>query len=244
MPKGQAGKTPLMGAVLIAGTFFAFLYFSTGAYASGNPEAFDVIKTSKSESFSLPFEGANRVQNNPLVYTFDAPKQPNWILGITNNVTYAAGNDSKVVVRLQEPAPSQKFIDIEMYGGPKHSYLVAVNSTGSGYSVIYSQESGGWTTDGQISVSHANDQGLTVTDGKRIVVDRLDIQGFSMGSIAVFGKENSKEPDNALAGNLSFEVLAGDPSNSPLYYVPLGIMIGMGGLMGALLYFKKRKPSD
>lgn len=212
------------------------------AFAQNSTQPFDVVKGPKSESFSLPFDAANRDVNNSVVYTYNPPKGENWILGISNNVTYTASNDSKVIVRVQEPAPSHKFIEITMYGGQKHSYYVAVNSADSSYSVIYSQDEEGWSTDQQISVSHADNQGLTVTDGKRIVVDRLDIQGFTIGSIAVFGKQKESEPNNASAGQIAFELLYGNPSDSPTYYVPLGIMIGMGGLMGFLLVFKRRKP--
>ncbi|MEO9321390.1 MAG: hypothetical protein ABI361_12030 [Nitrososphaera sp.] len=228
---------------------FAFGVFMTAiftlpaiAVAQTNPDAFNVLKTKKDETFSLPAAAANRDLSHAMVYTYDAPKGQNWILGITNNVTYSRANTSVAIVRLQEPAPSQKFIQIEMYAGPNHDFIVGVNTTDTGYSVVNTQDGQGWATDGPISVSHADNQGLTVTDGKRIVVDRLDIQGFSVGSIAAYGKKSPADPDNAVGGQLTFEMLAGSPSDSPTYYVPLGVMLGMGGLMGVLLMKKRRKP--
>ena len=39
-----------------------------------------------------------------------------------------------------------------------------------------------------IIVAHASNQGFTITNGKRIIVDRLSINDFTLASIAVYGK--------------------------------------------------------
>jgi hypothetical protein len=145
---------------------------------------------------------------------------------------------------LQEPAPSEKFIEIAMFGDGSKKFWAAVNTHDSGYIRIYERDIDGWSRDQPIIVAHASNQGLTITNGKRIIVDRLSINGFTIGSIAVYGKDDPISPINTYAGNISFDVVYGDPANSPIYYLPLGMLIGVGGLVTGLLIFKRRKKSS
>lgn len=217
----------------------AFLLFSPAlAFA----QDYDVIKSDKSESFVFPYTASNQDDDSPLVYTFDEPKQPSWILFIRNNMSYVPGNDSKTVIRMQEPAPSEKYIELVMYGGESKRYWVAVNTPEAGYARMYDNREGGWTTEGPITVTHGENSGLTVTNGKRIVLDRLNLDGFAVGSIAVYGSDSETPVASAYAGDIGFEILFGSFSESPVYYVPLGVTLGVGGLIAALLFFKKRKP--
>jgi hypothetical protein len=71
-------------------------------------------------------------------------------------------------------------------------------------------------------------------------VDRLAVNGFKLGSIAIYGKDDPSSPLNAYSGSLSFEALWGKPSDSPIYYLPLGMLLGVGGVLVGLLVFKKR----
>lgn len=203
---------------------------------------YQVIKTKNSEQFVLPYTASNDDRKHPLIYTYDKPKVTNWILTIQNNLSYAIRPDTKTIVKLQEPGPSVKFIEITMFGDISKKFWVAVNTHESGYIRLY-DESGnnGWSRDQPILVSHANNQGLTITNGKRIIIDKLSVDGFILGSIAVYGKDSSDSPLNTYAGNLLFDVTYGNPANSPLYYLPLGMLVGVGGLVIGLLLFKKRK---
>ena len=70
----------------------------------------------------------------------------------------------------------------------------------------------------------------------------MSLDGFTLGSIAVYGKDNPDSPLNVYEGNLSFDVIYGNPAESPLYYLPVGMLIGVGGLVVGLVIFKKRKP--
>jgi hypothetical protein len=201
-----------------------------------------VSKSDKNEVFVLPYTASNRDKDNPLVYAFDTPKQPNWILSITNNQTYLPNNDAKTIIRIQEPVPSEKYIEIAMFGGESRTYWVAANTPDEGYAQVYIKKEDGWSTENPISISHDSAQGLTVTDGKRVVVDRLDLQGFAVGSIVVYGNDGEKTTPNTAAGDISFEILYGSFSQSPLFLVPAAVMAGVGGLVIGLLIFKKRKP--
>lgn len=198
------------------------------------------IKTDKSESFILPYDASNRDENNPLIYTFDEPKEASWIMTIRNNLEYVPSNDSKTVIRFQEAPPSEKFIELVMYGGESKRYWVAFNTEETGYARMYDEENG-WSTDSPISVTSVENSGITVTNGKRIVVDRLDVEGFALSSIAVYGNDDNKTTANAYGGNIAFELLFGSFDQSSLYYVPLGVTLGVGGLIAGLLLFKKRK---
>lgn len=198
------------------------------------------FKTDRSESFILPYDASNRDESNPLVYTFDEPKDASWIMTIRNDIEYVPSNDSKTVIRFQEAAPSEKYIELVMYGGESKRYWVAFNTEETGYARMY-DELNGWSTDAPISVTSVDNSGITVTNGRRIVVDRLDVEGFALSSIAVYGNDDNKTTANAFSGSISFEILHGRFDQSSLYYVPLGVTAGVGALIAGLLIFKKRK---
>ena len=203
---------------------------------------YQIIKTKNSEQFVLPYTVSNDDRKNPMIYTYDESKSENWILTILNNLSYAIRPDAKTIVKLQEPTPSEKFIEIAMFGDVSKKFWVAVNTNETGYMKLY-DESGtnGWSQEQPIIIAHGNNQGLTVTNGKRIVIDKLSLDGFTLGSIVVYGKDNSDSPLNAYGGDLSFNVIYGNPAESPLYYLPVGMLVGVGGLVIGLVIFKKRK---
>jgi hypothetical protein len=198
----------------------------------------NIIKTPKDESFVLPYQSANRDIRNPVVYKYDQPKGQNWIFTLDNKLSYVPRNDSKIVITLKEAAPSEKYIQIFMYGDPTQKFVVGVNAPETGYQIITPPSS--WVNEELVTLTHSDNSGLTVTDGKRIVVDRLNIQGFSPASIEVFGKDEVAALSNAYGGTLGIGILYGSPADTPIYYVPAAVMIGVGALMGVLLYKKKR----
>jgi hypothetical protein len=221
----------------------AVLIISAMIPAFGQQE-YQIVKSDSSESFALPYTAGNRDIDEPLVYTYDVPKGPSWIMTINNSMSYVARDEAKTIVKIQEPAPSEKYIEIAMYGGESRRYWVAVNTPEVGYARMYDNNENGWLTDGPISITYGENTGLTVTNGKRIVVDRLNLDGFSVGSIAVYGKDEPVSLANVYAGDITFEILFGSFKESPLYILPAVVMIGVGSLVAGLLVLKKRKPSD
>ena len=205
---------------------------------------YQVIKTKNSEQFVFPYSSSNSDRKNPFVYAFDTPKVTNWILTIQNNMSYSDMQNAKTIVKLQEPAPSDKFIEIAMFGDASKKFWVAVNTNESGYIRVYERDNDGWSRDQPIIVAHANNQGLTITNGQRIIIDKLSINDFTIASIAVYGKDEPTSAVNTYGGDISFNVIYGNPINSPLYYLPLAMIVGVGGLVIGLLVFKKRKPSS
>jgi hypothetical protein len=158
-------------------------------------------------------------------------------------MSYAVRQDAKTIVKLQEPPPSEKFIEIAMFGDVSKKFWAAVNTHEAGYVRVYESNNDGWSRDQPVIIAHENNQGLTITNGRRIIVDRLSINGFTIGSIAVYGKDDPRSPLNTYAGDILFDVVYGDPANSPIYYLPLGMLVGVGGLVTALLVYKRRRES-
>ena len=238
-------KPYLLSVLLIIIIFAPLLSSGQNQQQQLNPPQgkYQIIKTKNSEQFVLPYTVSNDDRKNPMIYTYDESKSDNWILTIFNNLSYAIRPDAKTIVKLQEPAPSEKFIEIAMFGDVSKKFWVAVNTNETGYMKLY-DESGtnGWSQEQPIIIAHGNNQGLTVTNGKRIVIDKLSLDGFTLGSIVVYGKDNSDSPLNAYGGDLSFNVIYGNPAESPLYYLPVGMLVGVGGLVIGLVIFKKRKP--
>ena len=236
-------KSYLLSVLLII-VIFTPLLSSGQTQQLNHPQGkYQVIKTKNSEQFVLPYNASNDDRKHPLIYSYDNPKGLNWILTIQNNLSYAIRQDAKTIVKLQEPIPSEKFIEVAMFGDISKKFWVAVNTNESGYMRLYDESgSNGWSRDQPVIIAHGNNQGLTITNGKRIVVDKLSLDGFTLGSIVVYGKDDSDSPLNTYGGNLSFGVTYGNPAESPLYYLPLGMLIGVGGLVIGLVIFKKRKP--
>jgi hypothetical protein len=227
------------GVALLIATA-AMLLFSSHAFAQSN-QPYDIVKTKSNESFSITYRSANADKNAPFVYKYDTPKGNDWIMGIENSLSYYARNDTKTVVVLRDLSSADKFIEVQMYGGEARKYSVFVSTTEDGLTNPYLSEEQGWFTDQPIGVAYASNDGLTVTDGKRTVVDRLPIGIFNVGQIEVYGKENPSGQDSANAGNMNISIIYGSAANSPTYIVPALVTGGVGVLVGVLLIKKKRR---
>ncbi|WP_134484271.1 hypothetical protein [Candidatus Nitrosocosmicus franklandus] len=229
----------VLSIVLVSSIFFQNLSFSQSA--NNDTQNFQTIKTDNSENFVIPFTDTNADRRNPVQYVFDEPKSSNWIVSIFNNLSYYNSPDSKTIIKLQERPPSEKFVELMLFGDQSKRFIVSVNTNETGYIRMYENSQDGWSTDGPIMVSHANVQGLTVTNGKRIVLDKLGMEGFDVGSISVYGKDDSSSPDSTYGGSIEFQVLSGDYSQSVLYFMPLVMVVGVGGIVIGLLIWKKRR---
>ena len=207
---------------------------------SGQSSIHDIIKTKNSERFVVDYDASNAYRRQPLVYDFSKPIPTNWQLTIQNNLTYSNSENAKTVIKIQEPAPSEKFIELAMFGDKTGKFWAAINTNESGYIRVYEREKDGWSRDQPIFVAHANNQGLTITNGKRIIIDKLSVNDFVVGSISIYGKDESTDPDNSNSGTVSFDILFGNPAESPLYYLPLITMIAIGSIVLVLIIRKKR----
>ena len=167
-------KSYLLSVLLIIVIFTPLLSSGQTQQQLNHPQGkYQVIKTKNSEQFVLPYTASNDDRKHPLIYSYDNPKGLNWILTIQNNLSYAIRQDAKTIVKLQEPIPSEKFIEVAMFGDISKKFWVAVNTNESGYMRLYDESgSNGWSRDQPVIIAHGNNQGLTITNGKRIVVDK------------------------------------------------------------------------
>lgn len=223
--------------------FFSYNYLyaqnESESEAESIEENLDVTKSKSHERFVVPFSASNTDRKNPVIHTYEIPNDVSWILGIENNMTYNNSSEAKTIIKLMENQPSEKFIELAMFE-QNEKFWVAVNTNESGYIRVHEQDTDGWSRDEPIMVAHGNNQGLTVTNGKRIVMDRLSLDGFSLGSIAIYGKDDTDSPINTLDGYLSFDLLYGSPRDSPLYFLPIVMLVLVGGIVFYLLKIKKR----
>jgi hypothetical protein len=200
----------------------------------------DVIKSKNSERFIVDYNASNTFRRQPVVYEFSQPIPTNWQFTIQNNLSYSDSSDAKTIIKIQEPAPSEKFIELAMFSEKTGKFWVAINTNESGYIRVYERDQDGWSRDQPVFVAHANNQGLTITNGKRIIVDKLSVNDFIVGSVSIYGKDELTSPDNSNNGTISFDILFGNPADSPLYFVPLIVIIAMGIIILVLLVRKKR----
>ena len=230
----------VLGLTIVMVSIF-FQNPSSFSQLTNDSQDLQTTKTNVSEIFVLPFNDTNNDRRNPVQYVFDDPKVTNWIISIYNNLSYYNNNDSKTIIKIKEAPPSEKFIELMLFGDQSKRFIASVNTNETGYMRMYENNQNGWSTDGPVTVSHANVQGLSVTNGKRIVLDKLGLNGFDVGSIDVYGKDESSMPNSTFGGSIQFEVLSGDLDESILYYMPLVMMVGVGGTVIFLLFWKKRK---
>jgi hypothetical protein len=200
----------------------------------------DVIKTKNSERFVVDYDASNTFRRQPTVYQFSESIPTNWQFTIQNNLSYLETTDAKTIIKIQEPAPSEKFIELAMFSENTGKFWVAINTNESGYIRVYERDQDGWSRDQPIFVAHANNQGLTITNGKRIIIDKLSVDDFIIGSVSRYGKDELTSPDNSDSGTISFDIIFGNPAASPLYFVPLITIIVIGAIILVLLIRKKR----
>jgi hypothetical protein len=207
---------------------------------SQDPIISNVITTKNNEVFTLSYPASNADRKMPVLYSFSKAISSNWQLIIQNNLSYYQSDNAKTIIRLYEPKPSEKFIELGMFGGPSGRFWAAVNTRESGYIRVYERDKDGWSREEPIFVAHANNQGLTITNGKRIIIDKLSVNDFSVSSISVHGKDKPEDPPSAYAGDLTFSIIFGNPADSPLYFLPLIMIVVVGGTLIFLLFIKKR----
>ena len=210
---------------------------------SSNIPKLQVLKKGMDERITFPYNASNHDRKNSFEYKFKEPILNDWNIFINNNISYSNSPEAKTVIQLKEPYPSEKFVELTMFGDKSKKFSVAVNTNESGRLELYRNPFNGWSLDNPVVVSSGVDQGISVTDGKRIIVDKLSVNGFNLGSISVFGKDESTLPNSALKGSIQFEAIYGHPAQSFMYYMPLIVMIGVGGILLYLIKVKKREPS-
>ena len=230
----------MIGTLKVGLIFAVFLIVYPTFTINAQSTVHDVIKTKNSERFDVDYNASNTFRRQPVVYQFSHSIPTNWQFTIQNNLSYLDSANAKSVVKIQEPAPSEKFIELAMFSEKTGKFWVAINTNESGYIRVYERDQDGWSRDQPVFVAHANNQGLTITNGKRIIIDKLSVDDFVIGSVSIYGKDELTSPDNSNAGTISFDIIFGNPAESPLYFVPLITIIAIGLIILVLLIRKKR----
>ncbi|MGQ0772415.1 MAG: hypothetical protein ACT4NT_06570, partial [Nitrososphaerota archaeon] len=133
-----------------------------------------------------------------------------------------------------------KFIEIGMGSPPERKFWVAMNFPDQGYLTATRIDKDGWYEGAKMIAAYNDMQGVSVGNGKRIVVTNVNLQEFVIGSYSVYGMAESTDPPAINSGSLSLEVLSGDVSKNPIHYYPFYVTGVVGAIIGVLLVLKKR----
>ncbi len=196
-------------------------------------------KSERYDALDIPYTAFNVYSKNATVFKLDHEHITNWQVEMENKLQYT-NPDGNVMIRLYQDLNTPKFIEIGMGGPPNNVFWVAVNTPEDGYFVIDKEPKLGWTSDKAITATHSSNGGLTVSVGEREAVSNLDIAGFDVKNVEVFGMNSPTDPVPVNAGKLTFSIVSGDPSQNPIFFMPFIVLGATGAIIVVLLKTKKR----
>lgn len=196
--------------------------------------------TRKVENITIPYMAANADAIAPEHYRFPSKHEANWILSIQNNLLYNTENpDAKVVLRMKENPEDTDFVEITMFSPQSYTFQLAIANKEVGYMPMY-EDTNAWFEDRAIALSFVQNERLSVNNGQRIVLDRLRIGGFTLNTIEVFGRDDASADMNAFGGDLTLNVVSGNPLDNPILIVPPILAAVTAVVIITLLKIKKR----
>ena len=196
-------------------------------------------KSERYDYVEVPYGAFNVVAKNATVYKLDHEHVTNWQVEIENKLKYVNPN-STAVIRLYEDLSKPKFIEIGMGAAPNYRFWVAVNTPEDGYFIIQDDNKLGWTPDKYVTATHSSNGGLTVSVGQKVAVTNLDIAGFTVREFTVHGMNSQYDSPPVNAGKMTLSFVSGDPSQNPIFYMPMIVLAVSIGLIILLLKTKKR----
>jgi len=191
------------------------------------------------ESVDIPYEKFNVVSSSANSGSFENVHTKNWQLNVENQIVYA-NPQGNAAIRLYDGEDRTKFIEIGMGSPPDMKFWVAIQNPEVGYTVLHDQKLYGWNHDDEIVVVYADDLGLTINNGKRIVISNLSLDYYKIKDFSVYGMESSGDPPAANSGNLILNIVSGNPAANPLFYLPYILVVIVGVIIAILLKTKKR----
>lgn len=191
------------------------------------------------DTVQVPFNAFNAIKNNPTIFKLPHEHVTNWQLTIENKLQYSDPKGN-AVIRLYEDPTKQKFIEIGLGAPPDRKIWVAVNTPEEGYFVVHEEPTNGWDPQQVIAVQHTSNGGLSSTIGKKVLVDNLDVNGFTVRDYAVYGKLSASDPQVASGGSISLNIVSGNPAANPIFYMPFIIVGVTGAVIAVLIKTKKR----
>lgn len=218
----------LLVALLLAGSFLP-------VYAQEST----MNKSERYDYVEVPYGAFNVVTKNSTVYKLDHEHITNWQVEIENKLKYTSPN-STAVIRLYEDLNNPKFIEIGMGAAPNYRFWVAINTPEDGYFVIQDDNKLGWTPDKYITATHSSNGGLTVSVGQKVAVTNLDIAGFTVRDFTVHGMNSQYDSLPVDDGKVTLSFVSGDPSQNPIFYMPMIVLAVSIAIIIILLRTKKR----
>lgn len=196
-------------------------------------------KSVRYDTVEIPSDAFNVIRDNATIFKLPHEHVTNWQLTMENKLTYANPNGN-AIIRLYEDPKEQKFIEVGMGGAPDYRLWIAVNTPEDGYFLIHEEKTGGWSPGQIVTVQHSSNGGLSATIGQQVLVDNLDIAGFTVRDVTASGLDSTSDPPAVSSGNVAISIVSGDPAQNPIFYMPF-IVVGVTGvLIGVLIKTKKR----
>lgn len=221
--------------------FLAALLFSvlfTGGIAPSLAQEY-ANPTLTLQEVEIPAQEFNKVSSDAQVINFDKPHKGNWQVTIKNDLLYAnpMGN---AVLRLHDASDASKYIDIGMGSPPDRKFWAAVNLPDIGYLPAARVDVEGWYPGSKVIAAHGDSPGITVSNGKRIVVSNLDLNEFVVGGYSVYGMNDRADPPAINSGTYTIDIMSGDVSKNPFHYYPFFVSGAVGAIIIALIVIKRR----
>jgi hypothetical protein len=191
------------------------------------------------DTVEIPAGAFNVVRDNGTLFKLPHEHVTNWQLTIENKLTYANPNGT-AIIRLYEDPTVQKFIEVGMGSPPGYRLWVSVSTPEDGYFVIIDERTGGWSPGQIVTVQHTSNGGLSASIGQQVLVDNLDVAGFTVRDITASGLDSASDPPAASSGSVSINIVSGDPAQNPIFYMPF-IVVGVTGALIAVLIKTKRR---
>ncbi len=191
------------------------------------------------QKIAVPASDFNRVQQDATPVPFEKTHAGSWQITIQNNLLYGNPKGS-AILRINDANTADKFIEIGMSSPPERRFWVALNFPDIGYIPATRIDKSGWFDGINVIVANSDVQGVSISNGQRIVVSGVDLKEFVVGSYEVFGMEERTDPPAINSGSLNIEIMSGDVSKNPFHYYPFYVTGVVGAIIVTLLVLKKR----
>ncbi len=181
----------------------------------------------------------NKVLGDSMPLPFDTTHAGNWQITIQNDLLY--GNPKgNAIIRIYDANIADKFVEIGMGSPPDRRFWVTIDDPERGLIPATRLDMDGWYEGSKIIAAYSDAQGISVGNGKRIVVSNVILDNFVVGSYAVYGMDELTDPPAINSGTFSIDIISGDVSKNPIHYYPYYVTGAVGALIGVLLIVKKR----
>ncbi len=180
----------------------------------------------------------NKISRDATITRLDTTHSGSWQITIENKLLYANPAGS-AVIRFYD-VDTDKFIEVGMDSPSDRRLWIGLQLPDEGYFTVAQVDKEGWYDNTKIILAYNDPQGVSISNGKRVVVTNLDLKGFSVNAYSVYGMMESTDPPAINSGKFTFEILSGDVSKNPFHYFPFYVSGAAAALVGILLLIKKR----